>query len=99
MRTKAAGRREDQRARVLDEAFDADRRRVGERVAVSAGSSWRCWPPRATCERVNPTEALARVVAGSGSAFEPVIVDGLRRAVEDGGLDLVSPELALPATA
>jgi putative nucleotidyltransferase with HDIG domain len=49
--------------------------------------------------RQSPGEALQRVFEGSGSEFDPAIVDALGRAIRDGSLDLVTPDLALPAVA
>ena len=34
---------------------------------------------------------------GSGTDFEPAVVDALARAVQDGSLELNLPEVALPA--
>ncbi len=48
--------------------------------------------------RLAPQEALARVLEGSGTEFDPAVVEALERAVRDGGLELNPPELALPAT-
>ena len=50
-------------------------------------------------ERQAPNEALARIFEGSGSEFDPAIVEALSRAIRDGSLDLVTPDLALPAVA
>ena len=47
--------------------------------------------------RVAPAEALAEVKKGSGTEFEPAVVEALARAVQDGGLELNLPEVALPA--
>lgn len=51
------------------------------------------------CTRATPQMALAQVVVGSGSEFDPAVVEALGRAVRDGGLELNVPDLALPATA
>jgi diguanylate cyclase (GGDEF)-like protein len=51
------------------------------------------------CERMEPTAALDRVTQGSGSEFDPAIVEALGRALREGSLDLVTPDLALPAVA
>ena len=51
------------------------------------------------CTRLAPPEALERVTAGSGSEFDPEVVEALRRSVQDGSLDLTAPPEALPATA
>jgi diguanylate cyclase (GGDEF)-like protein/putative nucleotidyltransferase with HDIG domain len=50
-------------------------------------------------ERQSATVALERVTEGSGSEFDPDVVEALGRAIRDGSLDLVSPDLALPAVA
>jgi diguanylate cyclase (GGDEF)-like protein len=49
------------------------------------------------CARVTPQDALARVKEGAGTEFDPVVVDALGRAVQDGGLELNLPDIALPA--
>ncbi len=46
---------------------------------------------------VSPQLALARVKEGSGTEFDPSVVDALGRAVEEGTLDLKLPAVALPA--
>jgi diguanylate cyclase (GGDEF)-like protein len=51
------------------------------------------------CTRVTPQDALARVKEGAGTEFDPVVVDALGRAVQDGGLELNLPDIALPAVA
>jgi diguanylate cyclase (GGDEF)-like protein len=51
------------------------------------------------CPHLTQEEALAQVVLGSGSEFDPAVVAALERAVTDKGLDLNLPALALPATA
>jgi diguanylate cyclase (GGDEF)-like protein len=51
------------------------------------------------CSRLTPAEALADVKKGSGTEFDPTVVDALDRAVLDGGFDLNPPELAMPAVA
>jgi diguanylate cyclase (GGDEF)-like protein len=51
------------------------------------------------CTRVTPQDALARVKEGAGTEFDPVIVEALGRAVQDGGLELNLPDIALPAVA
>src|SRR5205807_2647409 len=40
------------------------------------------------CGRVTPPEALAKVNEGSGTEFDPAVVDALSRAVQDRGLEL-----------
>jgi putative nucleotidyltransferase with HDIG domain len=49
------------------------------------------------CTRATSQEALDQVVAGSGSEFDPVVIEALGRATREGGLELNLPDLALPA--
>ncbi|MHB8610950.1 MAG: diguanylate cyclase [Candidatus Dormibacteraceae bacterium] len=51
------------------------------------------------CARVTPTAAQEQVAAGSGTEFDPAVVEALGRAVRDGSLELNLPELAFPAIA
>src|SRR5438128_1036558 len=51
------------------------------------------------CARVTPPEALAKVNEGSGTEYDPAVVDALSRAVQDRGLELNLPDIALPALA
>ncbi len=51
------------------------------------------------CPRLTQEEALAQVVLGSGSEFDPEVVGALGRAVSDKGLELDFPAVALPAIA
>ena len=51
------------------------------------------------CPRVSGTDALASIELGSGTEFDPAVIEGLHRAVQDGGLELNLPDLALPALA
>ena len=48
--------------------------------------------------RISPQEALGHITKGSGSEFDPAVVEALERAVRDGSLELNLPDLALPAT-
>ncbi len=50
------------------------------------------------CTRVAPQEALDQIVVGSGSEFDPLVIETLGRATREGGLELNLPDLALPAT-
>jgi diguanylate cyclase (GGDEF)-like protein/putative nucleotidyltransferase with HDIG domain len=50
-------------------------------------------------ERQSATVALERVTEGAGSEFDPAVVEALGKALRDGSLDLVAPDLSLPATA
>jgi diguanylate cyclase (GGDEF)-like protein/putative nucleotidyltransferase with HDIG domain len=49
--------------------------------------------------RQSATVALERVIEGSGSEFDPAVVEALGKALRDGSLDLVTPDLSLPAAA
>jgi diguanylate cyclase (GGDEF)-like protein/putative nucleotidyltransferase with HDIG domain len=49
--------------------------------------------------RMTAQDALAKVSEGSGTEFDPAVVEALGRAVRDGGLELNLPDVALPATA
>jgi diguanylate cyclase (GGDEF)-like protein/putative nucleotidyltransferase with HDIG domain len=51
------------------------------------------------CARVTPKAAQDQVVVGSGTEFDPAVVEALGRAVRDGSLELNLPDLAFPATA
>jgi putative nucleotidyltransferase with HDIG domain len=51
------------------------------------------------CDRLSGPAAHQQVGEGSGSEFDPAIVESLGRSVRDGSLDLVTPDLSLPATA
>ncbi|MHB8587788.1 MAG: diguanylate cyclase [Candidatus Dormibacteraceae bacterium] len=51
------------------------------------------------CARATPKAAQEQVVSGSGTEFDPAVVEALGRAVRDGGFELSLPELAFPATA
>lgn len=48
-------------------------------------------------DRLAPMEALDRITEGSGTEFDPAVVEALGRAVRDGSLDLITPDLSLPA--
>lgn len=49
--------------------------------------------------RLTAQEALIKVKEGSGTEFDPTVVDALSRAVQEGSLDLNLPAIALPAVA
>jgi diguanylate cyclase (GGDEF)-like protein/putative nucleotidyltransferase with HDIG domain len=51
------------------------------------------------CARSTPKAAQDQVVVGSGTEFDPAVVEALGRAVRDGSLELNLPELAFPAAA
>ncbi len=49
--------------------------------------------------RVSSAEALSEVRNGSGTQFDPAVVEALARTVQDGSLELNLPDLAFPAVA
>jgi putative nucleotidyltransferase with HDIG domain len=51
------------------------------------------------CARSAPQLAQQQIVAGSGTEFDPAVVEALGRAVRDGSFELNLPDLALPAVA
>jgi putative nucleotidyltransferase with HDIG domain len=51
------------------------------------------------CARLAPADALVEIRKGSGTEFDPTVVDALAGAVQDGSLQLNLPEIALPAVA
>jgi HD-GYP domain-containing protein (c-di-GMP phosphodiesterase class II) len=50
-------------------------------------------------DRLSGTAALQRFGEGSGTEFDTAIIDALGRSIRDGSLDLVTPDLSLPAVA
>jgi putative nucleotidyltransferase with HDIG domain len=51
------------------------------------------------CERLTVAAALERLKAGSGSEFDPDILEALTKAVGDGTVESLLPAVALPAVA
>jgi len=51
------------------------------------------------CERMTPQAALEKLKLGSGSEFDPHLVEALARAVAEGSLEPALPAVALPAAA
>ena len=49
--------------------------------------------------RLSSQAAADAIVGGTGTEFDPAVVEALRRAVAEGGLELGLPDLALPALA
>src|SRR4029077_15606007 len=49
------------------------------------------------CERLTPAAALAKLKLGSGTEFDPRVIDALGRSVAEGGLEPALPAVALPA--
>jgi diguanylate cyclase (GGDEF)-like protein/putative nucleotidyltransferase with HDIG domain len=77
---------------------------AGEKISIGArilavAEAYEAMTAGRGCARLAPPAALERVTEGSGSEFDPAIVDALRQSVQDGSLDLSAPQEALPATA
>jgi len=51
------------------------------------------------CERLTIAAALEQLKAGSGSQFDPAVLDALTKAASDGSLESILPAVALPAVA
>jgi len=51
------------------------------------------------CERLAPAAAVDKVKLGSGTEFDPRVVEALARAVAEGSLEPALPAVALPAVA
>jgi diguanylate cyclase (GGDEF)-like protein len=51
------------------------------------------------CERLTVAAALEQLKVGSGSEFDPAILEALTKAVGDGSLESILPAVALPAVA
>ena len=51
------------------------------------------------CERLTVAAALDQLKVGSGSEFDPAILEALTKAVGDGNLESILPAVALPAVA
>ncbi len=51
------------------------------------------------CERLSVPAALEQLKAGSGSEFDPAVLEALTKAVGDGSLESILPAVALPAVA
>lgn len=51
------------------------------------------------CERLTVPAALEQLKAGSGSEFDPAVLEALTKAVGDGSLESILPAVALPAVA
>ena len=51
------------------------------------------------CERVPPAAALDKLKLGSGTEFDPRVIEALGRTVAEGGLEPALPAVALPAVA
>jgi len=49
------------------------------------------------CERITPAAALDKLKLGSGTEFDPRVIEALARTVAEGGLEPALPALALPA--
>ena len=51
------------------------------------------------CERLTVAAALEQLKVGSGSQFDPAVLDALTKAASDGSLESILPAVALPAVA
>jgi diguanylate cyclase (GGDEF)-like protein/putative nucleotidyltransferase with HDIG domain len=51
------------------------------------------------CERITPAAALDKLKLGSGTEFDPRVIEALGRTVAEGGLEPALPAVALPAVA
>jgi diguanylate cyclase (GGDEF)-like protein/putative nucleotidyltransferase with HDIG domain len=51
------------------------------------------------CERLTVAAALDQLKAGSGSEFDPAVLEALTKAAGDGSLESILPAVALPAVA
>jgi diguanylate cyclase (GGDEF)-like protein len=71
---------------------------LGSRI-IAAAEAYEAMTAGRGCERLAPVAALERITEGSGTEFDPAIVEALGRTIRDGSLDLVTPDLALPAVA
>ena len=72
---------------------------VGPARILSVAERFEALTAGRSSARATPQAALEQVVAGSGSEFDPAIVEGLRRAVHEGNFELNLPAVALPAAA
>ncbi len=50
-------------------------------------------------ERLTVAAALEQLKAGSGSEFDPAVLDALAKAASEGSLESILPAVALPAVA
>ncbi len=71
---------------------------LGARI-IAVAEAYEALTAGRDCDRVAPVVALERLAEGAGTRFDPAIVEALGRSVRDGSLDLVTPDLALPAVA
>jgi putative nucleotidyltransferase with HDIG domain len=75
---------------------------VGEKIPfgsriIAAAEAFEAMTAGRGCARLGPMEALDRITEGSGSEFDPAVVEALSRTLRDGSLDLVTPDMSLPA--
>ena len=71
---------------------------LGSRI-IAVAEAYEAMTAGRGCERLAPVAALERITERSGTEFDPAIVEALGRTIRDGSLDLVIPDLALPAVA
>ncbi len=75
---------------------------AGEKIPLMAGilaatETYEALTAGRGCPRITPQEALIKVREGSGTEFDPSVVESLGRAVQDGSVELNLPDLAFPA--
>jgi len=75
---------------------------AGEKIPLIAGilaatETYEALTAGRGCPRITPQEALIKVREGSGTEFDPSVVESLGRAVQDGSVELNLPDLAFPA--
>jgi diguanylate cyclase (GGDEF)-like protein/putative nucleotidyltransferase with HDIG domain len=71
---------------------------IGARI-IAVAETFEALTAGRGCDRLDPGAALSRITQGSGSEFDPAVVDALGQTTRDGSLDLITPDLSLPATA
>ena len=71
---------------------------LGSRI-IAVAEAYEAMTAGRGCERLAPVAALERITERSGTEFDPALVEALGRTIRDGSLDLVTPDLALPAVA
>ena len=75
---------------------------VGEKIPLGAriiavAETFEALTAGRGCERLAAQAAFQKVSEGSASEFDSALVESLGRAIRDGSLDLVTPDLSLPA--
>ena len=80
------------------DALGGEKIPLGARIIAVAESFEVLTAGRGT-DRLSGTAALQQVSQGSGTEFDIAIIEALGRSIRDGSLDLVTPDLSLPAVA